>query len=191
MQEYLLESPWIIGLLGFFLAAVLIYAWMQSGRDLFWKSSLGVALATLALLVINVTYKTDREVLDEFIHKIAADLQENRFQEVVKAVHPEASEELRSLKSQLEAVEFESVQIKKIHGIELGKSTNPKSASIRMNVFVRASRGQNKGSVPRWVRVHLEQDRGKWFVVDYEHRDPQYEMLNRDGRERLDSLYRR
>jgi len=191
MQEYLLESPWIIGLLGFFLAAVLIYAWMQSGRDLFWKSSLGVALATLALLVINVTYKTDREVLDEFIHKIAADLQDNRFQEVVKAVHPEASEELRSLKSQLEAVEFESVQIKKIHGIELGKSTNPKSASIRMNVFVRASRGQNKGSVPRWVRVHLEQDRGKWFVVDYEHRDPQYEMLNRDGRERLDSLYRR
>jgi hypothetical protein len=191
MQEYLLESPWIIGLLGFFLAAVLIYAWMQSGRDLFWKSSLGVALATLALLVINVNYKTDREVLDEFIHKIAADLQDNRFQEVVKAVHPEASEELRSLKSQLEAVEFESVQIKKIHGIELGKSTNPKSASIRMNVFVRASRGQNKGSVPRWVRVHLEQDRGKWFVVDYEHRDPQYEMLNRDGRERLDSLYRR
>jgi hypothetical protein len=191
MQEYLLESPWIIGLLGFFLAAVLIYAWMQSGRDLFWKSSLGVALATLALLVINVTYKTDREVLDEFIHKIAADLQANRYQEVVKSIHPDASEELRSLKSQLEAVEFESVQIKKIHGIELGKSTNPKNASIRMNVFVRASRGQNTGSVPRWVRVHLEQDRGKWFVVDYEHRDPQYEMLNRDGRERLDSLYRR
>jgi hypothetical protein len=164
---------------------------MQSGRDLFWKSSLGVALATVALLAINITYKTDREVLDEFIHKIAADLQANRFQEVVKSVHPEASEELRSLKSQLEAVEFESVQIKKIHGIELGKSTNPKNASIRMNVFVRASRGQNTGSVPRWVRVHLEQDRGKWFVVDYEHRDPHYEMLNRDGRERLDSLYRR
>ncbi len=191
MQEYLLESPWIIGLLGFFLAAVLIYAWMQSGRDLFWKSSLGVALATVALLVINVTYKTDREVLDEFIHKIAADLQANRFQEVVKSVHPDASEELKSLKSQLEAVEFESVQIKKIHGIDLGKSTNPKNASIRMNVFVRASRGQNTGSVPRWVRVHLEQDHGKWFVVDYEHRDPHYEMLNRDGRERLDSLYKR
>ena len=132
MQEYLLESPWIIGLLGFFLAAVLIYAWMQSGRDLFWKSSLGVALATVALLVINVTYKTDREVLDEFIHKIAADLQANRFQEVVKSVHPDASEELRT-----------------------------------------------------------EQDHGKWFVVDYEHRDPHYEMLNRDGRERLDSLYKR
>jgi hypothetical protein len=190
MQEYLLESPWIIGLLGSFASGVLVYAWMQSGRDLFWKSSLAVALATLVLLLVNVTYKTDREVLDAFIRKIAEDLQANRFQEVANCVHPDASEQLRALKSQLEAVEFESVQIKKIHGIELGKSTNPKNATIRMNVFVRASRGQNTGSVPRWVQVHLEQERGKWYVVDYEHRDPQYEMLNRDGRERLDSLYR-
>jgi hypothetical protein len=29
------------------------------------------------------------------------------------------------------------------------------------------------------------------MVVDYEHRDPQYEMLNRDAQDRMDSNYRR
>jgi hypothetical protein len=190
MQEYLLESPWIIGSLGSFLSGVCAYAWLQSGRDLFWKASLGLALATLLGLLINISYKTDRETLREFITKIAKDLEANRFKEVVACVHPDASEDLRNLKAQLESVEFESVRITKIHGIEVGKLKNPKTATIRMNVFVRASRAHQTGSVPRWVKVHLEQDRGKWLVVDYEHRDPQYEMLNRDAQDRLDSLYR-
>jgi hypothetical protein len=191
MQEYLLESPWILGGLGFFLAAGLVYAWVQSGRDLFWKWGLGVAVATVIFCLININVKTDREVLQEFIAKIAADLEANRFSEVTACVHPDASEYLRSLKTQLETVQFETVSIKKIHGIELGKMNNPKTAAIRMNVFVKASRGENTGAVPRWVKVHLEQEKGRWMVVDYEHRDPQYEMLNRQGQERLDSLYQR
>ncbi|MFY8072519.1 MAG: hypothetical protein ACOVNQ_12580, partial [Pirellula sp.] len=79
----------------------------------------------------------------------------------------------------------------KIHGIDLGRMKNPRTAAIRMNVFVRASRDGNSGSVPRWVKIHLEQEKGKWMVVDYEHRDPQYEMLNRDAQDRMDSNYRR
>jgi len=191
MQEYLLESPWIIGSLGSAISGVLVYAWLQSGRSLFWHWSLGISLLTLACLLLNLGYKTDKEILREFISKIAADLQANRFNAVTASVHPDASEELRTLKSQLEAVEFESVRITKIHGIEIGKMKNPKTATIRMNVFVRASRGGQTAGVPRWVKVHLEQDKGKWLIVDYEHRDPQYEMLNRDAQDRLDSLYPR
>lgn len=191
MQEYLLESPWILGVLGFFVTIGLVYAWIQSGRELFWKCGLGVAFATVVGILINISYKTEQEILREFIWKIAADLEANRFSEVTARVHPDATEYLRSLKNQLESVEFDTVRIKKIHGIEIGKAKNPKTATIRMNVFVKASRGESSGAVPRWVKVHLEQEKGKWMVVDYEHRDPQYEMLNRDGQDRLDSLYRR
>jgi hypothetical protein len=191
MQEYLLESPWIIGCLGSFLSGVLAYAWLESGRSALWKWSLGTALATLLLLLVNIGIKTDREVLRQFMTEIAADLEANRFKEVTACVHPDASESLRSLKNQLETVQFESVRITKIHGVDLGKMKNPKTASIRMNVFVRASRDGNSGSIPRWVKVHLEQEKGKWMVVDYEHRDPHYEMLNRDAQDRMDSIYRR
>ncbi|MFM2013767.1 MAG: hypothetical protein RLZZ396_2551 [Planctomycetota bacterium] len=191
MQEYLLESPWIVGSLGSFLSGVLVYAWIESGRGVFWKWSLGIAVATLLCLLVNIGFKTDREVLSQFMTKLAADLEANRFKEVTACVHPDASENLRNLKNQLETVEFESVRIKKIHGIEIGKTQNPKTAAIRMNVFVRASRDGNSGSVPRWVKIHLEQEKNKWMVVDYEHRDPQYEMLNRDAQDRMDSLYRR
>ncbi|MCE2815175.1 MAG: hypothetical protein ACK6AT_00855 [Planctomycetota bacterium] len=191
MQEYLLESPWIIGLLGSFLSGVLVYAWLESGRGAFWKWSLGIALATLLSLIVNIGIQTDREILSQFMTKIAADLEANRFQDVTACVHPDASESLRSLKTQLETVQFESVRIKKIHGIDLGRMKNPRTAAIRMNVFVRASRDGNSGSVPRWVKIHLEQEKGKWMVVDYEHRDPQYEMLNRDAQDRMDSNYRR
>lgn len=191
MQEYLVESPWILGGLGAFLACVFAYAWLQSGRSIFWKSCLGVALATVVLLTLNVGYKTDREVLREFLTKIAGDLEANRFKEVTACIHPDATDSLKALKSQLETVQFDTVRIKKIHGIELGKVKNPKTATIRMNVFVRASRGENSAAVPRWVKIHLEQERDRWFVVDYEHRDPQYEMLNRDAQDRLDALYQR
>lgn len=188
MQEYLFESPWIIGSLGSIVSGALVYAWLQSGRSVFWKWSLAISLVTLSCLILNIGYKTDREILREFISAMAADLQANRFQAVTARIHPDASQELRALKNQLDNVEFESVKINKIHGIEIGRVKNPKTASIRMNVFVRASRGDQKGGFPRWVKVHLEQDQGKWLVVDYEHRDPQYEMLNRNAQDRLDSL---
>jgi len=191
MQEYLLESPWIIGCLGSFISGLLVYAWLQSGRAVFGKWGLGIGLGTLVALLVNIGYKTDAETLREFITKIAADLEANRFKEVTASVHPEASEQLRSLKQQLESVQFESVRINRIHGIDLGKTKKPKTASIRMNVFVRASRGGSSAGVPRWVQIHLEQEKGKWMVVDYQHKDPQYEMLNRDAQDRLDSVYQR
>ncbi|MFY8072518.1 MAG: hypothetical protein ACOVNQ_12575, partial [Pirellula sp.] len=95
MQEYLLESPWIIGLLGSFLSGVLVYAWLESGRGAFWKWSLGIALATLLSLIVNIGIQTDREILSQFMTKIAADLEANRFQDVTACVHPDASESLR------------------------------------------------------------------------------------------------
>jgi len=59
MQEYLLESPWIVGSLGSFLSGVLVYAWIESGRGVFWKWSLGIAIATLLCLLVNIGFKTD------------------------------------------------------------------------------------------------------------------------------------
>lgn len=190
MPTFLLESPWIVGVVGLFFVGVLVFAWINSGRPIFWKIGAGVALATLLLLLLNILVQTEEERLRSLVDKIARDLEANRFSEVTKIVHPDASEEMRSLKNQLESVAFSYVRIKKIHGIELGTG-KPETASIRMNVVVSASRGPQQATVPRWVRVHLEKWKGDWRVVDYEHRDPQYEMLNRQGRDRLDSFQRR
>jgi len=151
--------------------------------------------------LINVLVKTDKEELSELMQSLARDLQANRFEEVRKKIHPDATVELRNLQSRIEGVEFQSVVIKKIHGIEVVGTREPKSANVRMNVIVEGRQGGSSGTVPRWVRIFLEQlkpagakgepSKGEWRIVDYEHRDPQYEMLNQQGRDRLDSMYRR
>lgn len=191
MQTILFESPWLIGTLATILVGVLLFAWIQSGVSHLGKAAAGVGLAGILLLTMNLLVQTEREKLTALMNALADDLQNNRFKAIAQRVHPDASVELRNLENRIQNVEFQSVSIKKIHGIDIGKSSHPKSASIRMNVVVAGSQAGSTGTVPRWVRIFLEQDHNEWKIVDYEHRDPQYEMLNQQGKDRLDSMYRR
>lgn len=191
MQTILFESPWLIGTLAVLLVGVLLFAWIQSGVASLLKATAGAVLVGALLLCVNLLVQTEREKLTALMQSLADDLQNNRFQAIAKRVHPDASVELRNLENRIQNVEFKYVSIKKIHGIDIGKSTHPKSAAIRMNVVVEGSQAGSSGTVPRWVRIFLEQYQDEWKIVDYEHRDPQYEMLNQQGKDRLDSMYRR
>lgn len=191
MQTILFESPWLIGTLAVILVGVLLFAWIQSGVASLIKAAAGAGLVGALLLSVNLLVQTEREKLTAMMQALADDLQNNRFQAIAQRVHPDASVELRNLENRIQNVEFKYVSIKKIHGIDIGKSTHPKSAAIRMNVVVEGSQAGSAGTVPRWVRIFLEQDQDEWKIVDYEHRDPQYEMLNQQGKDRLDSMYRR
>lgn len=201
MMQFFFEAPWIPGIIGAVITGALFFAWIQSGVSAFGKAAIGAVLVTIGLILINVLVKTDKEELSELMQSLARDLQGNRFDEVRKKIHPDATMELRNLQSRIEGVEFQTVLIKKIHGIEVVGTREPKSANVRMNVIVEGRQGGSSGTVPRWVRIFLEQlkpegakgdlSKGEWRIVDYEHRDPQYEMLNQQGRDRLDSMYRR
>jgi hypothetical protein len=187
MSGLFLENPWLVGCLGFALSALTLFAWIKTGQTVAWKAAAAMFGLTVLLVAINVWVDTEREVVTRTLYQLAADLEGNRFQQVIARIHPDASPELLQLKTQLQDVHFDTARIKAIHGIQFGSSKTPRTAAVRMNVVVGGERSGMKGTVPRWVRLQLEQDRGQWMVVNYEFRDPHYEMLNQNARDRLDS----
>lgn len=191
MSNLFLESPWLIGGIGFASALLAAYLWLQTGQAIAMRLAGAIVAITVILVGINIAIETEQEVVRRTLYQLAADLQANRFDKVVEHVHPDASAELLNLKAQVESVHFNTARIKTIHGIMFGPTKNPRTAVVRMNVVVSGDFSGMQGTWPRWVRFNLEQVDGKWLIVDYDHREPHYEMLNQDGRSRLDSFRRR
>lgn len=191
MSNLFFESPWLIGGIGFALVLLAAYLWLQSGQAIALRVAGGFVALTLLLVGINVWIDTEQEVVRRTLYQLAADLQANRFDKVSEHVHPDASSELLNLRDQVQSVRFTTARIKTIHGIMFGPSKNPRTAVVRMNVVVSGDFSGIQGTWPRWVQFNLEQVGGKWLIVDYDHREPHYEMLNQDGRNRLDSFRRR
>jgi hypothetical protein len=54
-----------------------------------------------------------------------------------------------------------------------------------MNVYIEASYNAQQGQAPRWVQLTLEQTDGRWLMVDFQQREPHYQLLNQEGQARL------
>lgn len=186
MLELLLESPVTIGLVGSILSIATFYAWVQSGSRPFLWTSIGLLLGTLALVLLSLVIDTDREVLRRFIYETARELESNQYQKVIAKIHPQATGELQDARVRLPEIRFTTARVKSIHKMDVTRHRTGVNATVTMNVYVEVEYGDRQGKAPRWIQLMLEQSQGKWKIVSFEHREPHYQMLNEEGRRRLD-----
>ncbi len=177
MSEILFENPYLVGGIGLIVSIIAWIGWTQSGQPLARNAAILLTLVAILLVCLNVYVKTDREVIGEMLTACAADLQNNRFAEVEKRVHPHATSTVQDVLILLPRLQFREARISRIHAIEVHPSKAAKTAEVRMNVFVDADFGTFSGKSPRWVKLDLEEQNGSWLVKNLEHRDAQHEFV--------------
>jgi hypothetical protein len=177
MPTLLFEQPWVIGLIGAILSIVGLFGWLQTGNAIAWKSSIGFAVATLILLLLNLWVVTDREVVRSFLIDAAGELQRNEYDKVLARLHPSASDSIANHAQILPTIKFSVARITKFHSIEILMNRTEPKATVRMNVFLEAETRHTAGKVPRWVSMSLEKVQGRWLITDLEHRAPQHEFM--------------
>jgi hypothetical protein len=188
MWDVVLEQSITIGAVGTVVAIATFYAWMQTGLRYWMSASIAIAAGTAVLVAIGWWIETDRENLRRFVYETAVELESNQHQKVVSKIHPQATAPLQEARLRLPELRFTRARIKSIHQIEIARHRTGKSATIAMNVYVELEQGERRGSAPRAAQLTLEQWDGEWMIVDFQHNDPHYYMLNQQGRSRLDAF---
>jgi len=188
MLEMLLERPVAIGAIGTIAAIATFYAWMQTGVKQLLPTSIAMVVATVGLVILSLMIETDQEILRRYVYETAAELEANEYQKVISRIHPRAAESLQDARIRLPHIQFTAARIKSIHKISVKRHRTGAHATIAMNAYIEASYNAQQGRVPRWVQLTLEQSDGRWLMVDFQQRDPHYEMLNQEGQARLDHL---
>lgn len=189
MNSVLFESPYIVGGAVAILLIIVWYAWLKSGNPVAFYVALVATLIGGGLITANITIETDREVIAKSLQDAANAVQENRFDDVLEHVSPHATAALAAITSQFVKLQFREARITRIHAIEVDETTTPKTAQVRMNVYVDGDLNNFTFRSPRWMLLDLEEDlaakgnnqSGKpaWRVIHVEHREPHHEFINR------------
>ncbi|MFO0012521.1 MAG: hypothetical protein ACK553_07255 [Planctomycetota bacterium] len=188
MLEVLLESPVTIGVVGAIVTIAALFTWLHTRVKGLLPLGIATAIATIILVTIGILFDTDKEILRRFVYETARELESNQYQKVLEKIHPQASVEMQEVRLRLPDIRFESARIKAIHAIDVKRHRSGLSATMKMNVFVEVEYGDRRGRAPRAAELTLEQVDGKWMIVDFQQFEPQYYLLNEQGRARLDSM---
>ncbi len=171
MMEVLLESPWIVAAIGIAITLVTLYVWLQTGRkEAMWGAVAVLVLTGLAVLVSHLV-ETPQEKLRARIHAIANDLENNRREAVLAAIHPAATETVQRAEAEMPNYRFKLARVTRIQSMRF-QDTQPKRAIVEMSVVVDVETNGFNGRVPRYVEIVFIDEGGTWLVYDYRHADP-------------------
>ena len=172
MSELLFENPLLIGLTGAAAVAIALATWWYGSYRSALYTAIGLALLSLVLFEVNVFVKTDRESVIEQIHAVAADLEKNRHEQVIAAIHPEATEWIRRAKADLHRHKFSMARITGIKQVTVKPGSQPLQAIAEFHVAFNAAVSGYELAGRRFVRVTFQQSSGKWLVREFEHFEP-------------------
>ena len=178
MNTIFFEQPWIVGAIGTVITIVTLYRWTQTGNSIALKTGIGLALATLLLLIANLFIVTDAEQVRTWLASTASELQNNDIDRVLKKLSPDCSDRVTNVADRMKNVKFTIAKVTKIHSIEVQSDKEGVTAQIRMNAFVAGESNGISAKVPRWVALTLEKKNREWLITDFEDKDPQHEFMN-------------
>jgi hypothetical protein len=179
MQEFLLESPWMLGFAGIAVSLACLIAWSQLGqRWLLLMIGIFVVLTCLAIM-LSLWIETDRERIRLLIHSSADDLKHGRLARVRALVHPQASPSVQRIQSELERYRFDDVRITAVHEIESVPGHHPPKIVAQLNAAVEGSVQHFHGKGVRLIKLTFLKSGDKWLVQDLEHDDPLAYMRRR------------
>jgi hypothetical protein len=150
----------------------------MSGRKEALYAAAGLFILFAVLIVTERLMISDREAIRDAIIRIARDVEKNDREAVLAAIHPKATDILEQAKSEMPNYTFQECRITKIDETIVNDTAKPKTAEVEFYIAAKGSFREGggpsiDGSVPRIVRLFLEQDAsGKWKVVKYSHRAP-------------------
>jgi hypothetical protein len=180
MSDYLFESPWLIGSLGILLTVLTGIGWVQSGHRVVLFVSIGMLVATILLICMNMWVVTHKERIRGMLESTASELESNQHDRVRLRLHPDHSPAVAAAMHQLPRLKFQMAQVTRVHSIELSKLGNNPTARVRMNVYVEVESNIYPGKIPRWVQLDLELKNDKWLVVDFQQKEPTFEFMGRE-----------
>ncbi len=178
MVTVLLEQPWIVGVVGTILTVVTLYGWTQTGNAIAFKTGIGLAAVSVLLMILNLWVVTDAEQVRTWLVDVAAELERNQADKVLKRLSPNHSDRVANAAERMKSVTFTVARITRIHSVKVDYQGNSPIARVRMNVFVEAESSGMSAKIPRWVGLTMEKSGKEWLIVDFEDREAQHEFVN-------------
>jgi ketosteroid isomerase-like protein len=135
-------------------------------------------------LAIERYVETDREQVSKLIYTIAAELERNDADAVMKHVVSSRPELASRGRAEMAMHKFESVEVTAIHNVVAMPDHQPPQVEIEFNVVVGGT--FMDGQVPldtvhRFIRLTFWKDHdGQWRIADYDHAEPQAALFKRD-----------
>lgn len=171
-------NPFLLAFLGCVACLGAFVGWIMSGRKEALYTAAGLFIFFVALIIVERLMISDREAIRETVVRIARDVEKNNREAVFAAIHPKATDILAQAQSEMPQYTFQECRVTRIEETVINATAKPKTAEVEFYVAAKGSFKEGggiaiEGSVPRIVRLFLEQDaEGKWKVVNYSHRAP-------------------
>ena len=172
MIQLILESPVVIGIGGLCAAGLAGFLWTQSGNKAAGWIALVLLILTLGLIALSMQIETDQEKITHMLHDVASALQRNDREYVLSHIHPQAAATVQRAKSEMPHYNFREARVTRIKAITVDNSRKPETAVAEFNVVVALTFESFSGQVPRFVKLYLTKQDGRWLVRDYEHAEP-------------------
>lgn len=171
-MTWIAEHPWQIALGGFFFTLATLWGWVQTGSQAAFRTGIGLAIATLLLVLFSINSDSPRKEVVRQMDRIMSLVAANRIDEIERMLSPGASPALRDGIAQSRGVQVEKAQITRLHGIDLSPSSSPTTAKIRMNVVVQADVGGAGRDFPQYVEVEFHREGNDWKIFEVFHGEP-------------------
>jgi cell division protein FtsW (lipid II flippase) len=179
-MNFILESPFLVGLVGLSVAAVLLLAAVQSGKWKLLYGAVGVALVTVVLItssiVVGVLFESDQTKLKRSIDEIAQSLRQNDRDRALSFIHPNASPTVQRAKSEISQYQFHEAYVTGIRAIEVNQNSKPPTATTEFVATLKVAHEREFSGVPfrgiRAFKIYWMKQGDRWLVRDYEHYDP-------------------
>ena len=172
MVQLILESPIVMGIGGLCAAGLAGFLWTQTGHKAAAWVAIVLLLSTLGLIVLSLQIETDQEKITHMLHDVAAGLQRNDRDYVIDHIHPQAAAAVQRAEAELPHYKFTEARVTRIKAITIDASRQPETAVAEFNVVVALTLDNFSGHAPRFVKLYLTKQNGRWLVRDYEHDEP-------------------
>jgi low affinity Fe/Cu permease len=180
---WLFDTPIYIVLIGIVVGVFVGIAWSASGRKELLYALIGVAVLTVAMLIVERVVITDQEAIQATLAEIARDVQANDMKRVIGHIAIGSPSLVQKAQNEMPNYEFTECRVTKIHKTDLDASAEPRSAIVEFNVRFDGKFKQGgvevHGPGVRWIRLQMvREEDGKWRVLDYRHEAPHQFLLS-------------
>lgn len=172
-MTWIVEEPIYILVLGILMLVFLGFLLVQTGSRIILHAMLGVAAFTVGLLILERSVETKKEQIEAALHDMARDVEANDLDAIYSHVYSAAPKILARAQREFPRYTFHDVNIKNNVEVTFEREHKPPKAFVTFNVVVDVQReGIRHRRVPRFVRVTLIQEEGRWRVAEYSHQNP-------------------
>ena len=174
-MNLLFENPWPLAAIGGLTIAILIGGFLQTQSKRLLLGAAFIVLLIGAVFVVERMVVTPTEEVADTLHEIAADLEVNNIEGVVRHIASTSPHLEWDARSRLRGVTLERVKIKRNLEIEVAPESDPRSANARFNcVVIGTDNGGTWGKRQSafFLDVNFKKEQGSWRVASYEMKDP-------------------